>query len=147
MHGDFEAGPDEVEEDLEEVAGDVDAEASSGRELAEDEAVDGDAMMEREFFRNHESNMKEKLSCEPLLSQNSPPLDFQYSDANIRILVKKFANVVETLFGPSRFFHYDIAWSEGQGQSTVQVSVSVVSIKISIALIFLHAICPHLVRA
>ena len=36
MHGKFEAGSDEVEEDLEEVAGDVDDEASSGRELAED---------------------------------------------------------------------------------------------------------------
>ena len=76
MHGEFEAGPDEIEEDLEEVAGDVDDEASSVRELAEDEGVNGDAMIEREFFRNHEeSNMKEKLSCEPLFSQfNSPPV-------------------------------------------------------------------------
>ena len=80
VHGEFEAGPDEVEEDLEEVAGDVDDKASSGRELIEDEAMDGDAMVEREFFRNHkESNVKEKLSCEPLLSQNFPPLDFPYS--------------------------------------------------------------------
>ena len=36
---------DEVEEDLEEAAGDVDDEASSDRELAEDE-VDVDAMVE-----------------------------------------------------------------------------------------------------
>ena len=53
VHGEFEAGTDKVEEDCEEVAGDVDDEASSGRELAEDEAVDGDAMIEREYFRNH----------------------------------------------------------------------------------------------
>ena len=80
MHGEFEAGPDEVEKDLEEVAGDVDDEASSGRELAEDEAVDGDAMVDRDYFRNHEeSYMKEKLSCQPLVFQNSPPLDFPYS--------------------------------------------------------------------
>ena len=39
---------DEVEEDLEEAAGDVDDEASSARELAEDE-VDVDAMVERVF--------------------------------------------------------------------------------------------------
>ena len=28
----------------------------SGRELAEDGAVDGDAIAEREFFRNHEES-------------------------------------------------------------------------------------------
>ena len=79
VHGKFEAGPDE-EEDLKEVVGDVDDEASSGQELAEDEAADGNAMVAREIFSNHEDfNMKEKLSCEPLLSHNSTPLNFPYS--------------------------------------------------------------------
>ena len=73
VHGEFEAGHDEVEEDLEEIAGDVDDEASSGQELAEDEAVDGDAVVEREFLRNHEElNMKEKLSCESLFFSKFP---------------------------------------------------------------------------
>ena len=80
MHGDFEAGLDEVEEGLEEVAGDVDDETSSSREPAEDEAVDGDPKVQRKFSRNHEEpNMKEELSCEPLLSRNSQPLDSPYS--------------------------------------------------------------------
>ena len=67
-----------VEEDLEEVAGDVDDETS----LAESWQKTKQWMEMpwlRENFSETTSNMKEKLSCEPLLSQNSPPLDFPYS--------------------------------------------------------------------
>ena len=73
----FEAGPDKVEEDLEEVAGDVDDEASSGGELAEDETVDGDAMVERECFKNRKvSNMRKNRHANHLYLRISSRLIF-----------------------------------------------------------------------
>ena len=55
---------------------------------------------------------------------------YTLNDANIRVLVKIRHRCCNVIWPVIRFFHYDIAWFDGSGQSAVQISVSIVSIKI-----------------
>ena len=96
--GEFEADPDRLRKILKRL-----------REMLVTKFLQAESLqkmkqwMEIPELRNHkESNVKEKLSCEPLLSQNFRPLDFPYSKrCKYMQIGKKITIVVEPLCGLS----------------------------------------------